>query len=306
MRVAVTGASGFLGKQVLLALRARDHEPVAIVRRPESIPADVERRIAPDLTRCSLEPLLEGVGAVVHCAARVHVAKPAAQDVEDETNKDLPARIAKAARGVGAKRFVQLSSVAAMTSLSVPGEVVSDGSAPCPRTPYGRSKLAADIALAGQTSPAMPIISLRPPTIFGPGVGAYFALLMRCARAGLPLPIGTIENRRSISFVGNVADAIVAACETRVEGAYIVTDSAPLSTADLYRKLLRAYGHADRVFRFPGGLVSLAARATLGARADSLLGDAAFDGARFAEVTGWHPRVPLNDAIARTVAAARR
>lgn len=302
MRIAITGASGFLGKQVLRALRARNHEAVAIVRRADSISPDLEKRVAPDLARSDLEPLIEGVDAVVQCAARVHITKSAAQEINDEINRDLPIRLAQAARNVGVKRFVQLSSVVAVTSLTEPGGTVSDNSTPCPQTNFGRAKLAADIALAEQSSPTMPIVSLRPPIMLGPGVGAHVALLMRCARAGLPLPIGAIGNRRSVSFVENIADAIVAACETRVEGAYIVTDSAPLSTADLYRKLLRANGHADRVFRVPRGMVSLAARTILGARADSLLGDAAFDGTRFAQATGWQPRVTLDEAIRRTVA----
>jgi hypothetical protein len=89
-------------------------------------------------------------------------------------------------------------------------------------------------------------------------------------------------------------------------GSYIVTDSPPLSTADLYRRLLSLYGHGDRVIRFPVKPVTIIARAVLGARADSLLGNAAFDGQRFADHATWSPKWSMDQALARTVAETRR
>lgn len=302
MRVAITGASGFVGRRLLQALLAKGHEPIAICRAAGGLPADIKVHIIADLAQSELRPILEGADAVVHCAAKLHQPERQASDAADRINGELPLKIAEAARKVGVKRFVQLSSAAAISSSSRPGEIITDDSDPRPTSSYGRAKLAADLGLARQSSAAMPIIALRPPAIFGPGAAAHFRLLMRSAKLGIPLPIGALSNRRSFAFVDNVAEAIITACENKVEGAYIVTDSAPVSTAYLYRRLLQAYGCADRTFRCPEAVLMGVAKAILGARANSFLGDAAFDGSRFRSVTGWSPSISLDKAIAQTVA----
>ena len=118
---------------------------------------------------------------------------------------------------------------------------------------------------------------------------------------GMPLPIGNIANYRSFIAAANLADAVAAALTRPVSGAYIVTDSLPLATADLYRQLLQMHGHADRVWHWPVPLVRLAARAILGSRAESLLGDAACDGTRFAADASWTPPLTFAEALAATV-----
>lgn len=150
----------------------------------------------------------------------------------------------------------------------------------------------------------MSIASLRPPTIYGPGVGAFFARLMRCAMKGVPLPIGGFDNRRSFLYLENAADAFVVGAEARHGGMYLVTDSPPMTTAELYSALLCAAGKRAWVPALPTGPINAAAHALLGGRAQSLLGSSAFDGRRFARTFGWTPPVGLGQAIRDTVAAA--
>lgn len=302
MRVAVTGASGFLGRKLLQLLPAHGYEPIAICRSSAQTPLNIDRRNADDLARSQLQPLLEGADVVIHCAARLHLKESQVSEADYWINSELPLRMANAAREVGVKRFIQLSSVSALSSSSSFSEIIDDYSKPRPTSSYGRAKLSADVALATQSSTAMPIVCLRPPAIFGAEAPAHFRLLLRSAGLGIPLPIGAVSNMRSFVFIDNVAGAIIAACGSDVEGAYIVTDSAPISTASLYRKLLHAYGYADRTFRCPNLLLSGVAKAILGRRADSLLGNAAFDGSRYRIATGWQPSVSLDEAIAGVVA----
>ena len=169
MKVAVTGASGFVGRAVVEALARAGHHPVAITRGQSG-----------DLLTADLAPLSEGCDAVVNCAARVHVMQredPAtAQRAFHAMNADLPVRMATAAKECGVQRFVQLSSVAAISSMSPTRAPIGDDSIAQPESPYGRSKRAADDALAAISDDAMAIVSLRPPAIYGPGVGAFFAL----------------------------------------------------------------------------------------------------------------------------------
>jgi len=192
----------------------------------------------------------------------------------------------------------------AVPSSSSPVEGCSAVTFPRPPSPYGKSKLAADLALSSLNDGAFSVVSLRPPAIYGPGVGAWFRMFEKAARYGLPLPLGTIRNSRSFVFVEKVADAVATALESGPAGAFIVTDGPPVSSASLYARLVRLHGHRPRVFSLPKPLVRCAARLLLGERAQSLLGDAAFDGTAFMRAHSWSPAIDLNEGLARTLAPA--
>ena len=303
--VAVTGSSGFLGRAVVARLARAGCLVRAIARTDCAVAGAAEVRTAPDLG-AEAERMVEGCRAVVNCAGRAHIMRRedpgAAEAAFIAVNRDLAVRLAEAARWAGAERFVQISSVAALASRTLPGATVDDGDVPAPSGPYGRAKLEADIALAAMASPRFAPISLRPPAIYGPGAPAWFGALDRAARLGLPLPLGRIENRRSFVFVGNVADAVATALASDVTGAFVVTEGPPVSTARLYDGLARLYDHRNRVWNFPPALVASAARLVLGGRADSLLGDAAFDGSAFAASMAWTPPFSMDEGLRITVA----
>jgi UDP-glucose 4-epimerase len=126
-------------------------------------------------------------------------------------------------------------------------------------------------------------------------------MLARAAKAGVPLPVGSVTNRRSFAYAGNVADAALATLRMNRSGAFIVSDSPPISTAQLYRHLLALYQKSDRVWNWPEPLIRMPARLMLGRRADSLLGNAAFDGKRFAEEFRWAPPVDQAEALRLTI-----
>lgn len=304
--VAVTGASGFVGRAICVQLAQAGHRVRAVTRNGTAVIGAHECVASGNLMEASLFPLVSGCDAVVHCAARVHVLRESASEAERAhraMNADLPVRLAEAARTAGVRRFIQISSVAAVASSSAPREVINDATTPRPTSPYGQSKLAADRMLASFNDNAFSVVSLRPPAIYGPGVGAWFGILDRAARHGLPLPLGNVGNRRSFMYVGNVASAAVAAAERGPPGAYIVTDSAPISSADLYARLLRLHGYGRRVFPMNSAILQLAARLAIGKRAASLLGDAAFDGTNFANAFAWSPDIDLDHGLALTLGA---
>lgn len=310
MRVLVTGASGFLGRAIVAAGAQAGHHMIAASRAGTAVPGAAQVQASGDLLAEALALDFSGVDALIHCAARVHVLRREAPGVAEAANQamnaQLPVRLAMAARESGARRFVQISSVAALASRTPAGATVTDSSPPAPSTPYGRAKRDADAALAAMASGDFATIALRPPALYGPGCEAWFAMLARAARAGVPLPLGAIENRRSFAFVGNVAQAAVASLKPLQSGAFIVTDSLPISTAALYRKLLALAGHGDRVWRWPAPLVRLPAQLVLGERSHSLIGDAAFDGSRFAQTYGWEPPVRMDEALRLTMDAEAR
>lgn len=305
-KIAVIGATGFLGRAVVARL-ARDGDSVlALSREGVKIAGALTGRATGDLEVCCLEDMLSGADAVINCAARVHVTKKESASSESELNYRLntilPLRIASACLNLGVGRFVQISSVAAISSSTSNLEVANDFTGGRPTTSYGRSKYEADEKLTILHSDAFHPVSLRPPMIFGPGVGAHFARLMRLARLGVPLPLPT-QNKRSFIFIENLAGAISAAVRLRTRGSFIVTDSQPISSAMLYNNLCDAYENRGRAIPCPQKLSRLLYYPFLRERADSLVGSAAFSGSRFSQFHGWQPSISFDDGINKTVTA---
>lgn len=295
--VALVGASGFLGQAVARELAARG-TPARLIGRSRDNGAAA--------AALALEQALAGCSVVINCAGRAHVSDKESPDLASArfhaVNRDLAEELGQAARAAGAARFVHVSSVAALASASAPGTVIGDTATPAPSNLYGQSKLAGDgRVLALATAGFHPIV-LRPPAIYGPGAKGWFPAFLRAARAGVPLPLASVANRRSFAFVGNVASAIVhAGLSSKATGAFILTDSPPMSTAEFYALALHAAGRPRRVFPFPPAMLTPLVRLALGERTDSLLGDAAFDGSGFETATGWTPPWSPTDSMRQTV-----
>ena len=311
MNICVTGAAGFVGRAAVDAALAHGHQPVAVVRRtPEhGFPTGVEVRAVGDLIDAGARAAaVKGCEAVVHLAARVRVEKgERAREAElmRRDNALLTGDLAEAAAAAGSRRFVFLSSLKVYGSTTPKGATLTDASPTAPHGPYGESKLEAERRLAEVAArTGMSAISLRPPAVFGPGQSAsQLRLLMRAVQRGVPLPLGGVRNRRSFVYSGNLADALVAACESDATGAFVLTDSDPISSAGLAAAVAHAVGLKARLLPTPAGLARLGAKLIgKGEMGDSLYGSMAADGRGFGEATGWRPAVDRTEAMALTVA----
>ena len=283
MRIVVTGASGFIGQALLPALRARGHEVVAL-----------DRAATGDLAEFTGWPaVLRGAGAVVHLAALAH-----SRDVDEArlraVNVDAPLALGRAAAAAGVK-MLMMSSVKVLGE-ETPRQPFDDSNPPAPQDAYARAKAAAEAGL--RAVPGLALTVLRPPLVYGPGVKANFLALMRAVARGWPLPLAGIDNRRSLVFAGNLADAAVRCLEAREASGrtYGVTDGAPLSTPALCRALGVALGRPARLFSCPPVLLELAPAAKKLTR--SLVLD---DGAIRREL-GWTPPFGVAEAMRLTVA----
>jgi nucleoside-diphosphate-sugar epimerase len=249
---------------------------------------------------------LRGVDAVVHLAARVHVrvrSAPAAIAAYRRVNTAGTERLALAAAAAGVRRFVFLST------LKVNGEATqarpfTESDPPAPQDAYARAKWEAEQALhriGARTG--MEVVILRPPLVYGPGVKANFLALLKAVARGLPLPLGAIDNRRSLVYVGNVADAIVKCLEHPAAAGqtFLVRDGEDVSTPELVRRLARALGVKPRLFPVPPSWLSFAGQLT-GRRdaVDRLIGSLAIDDAKIREALGWVPPYTLDEGLEAT------
>jgi len=146
----------------------------------------------------------------------------------------------------------------------------------------------------------MEAVVLRPPLVYGPGVKANFRALLRLVDSGLPLPLRSVQNRRSVISRDNLVSAIAAAmAATGAPGkTFYVTEAAPISTPTLIRHLARALGRPARLLSFSPALIAgLAFLAGRRETADSLLGSLAVNGLAFRAATGWQPPVSQEAAF---------
>src|SRR3954464_3849007 len=256
MKVGVTGASGFIGRALCKALGER---AIALPRNA-SVPAAGE--------------------AVVHLAG---IAHPAASDSElEEGNVRLTERVARGAAVIGA-HFLFVSSVKVHGEAST--EPFTERSPIAPQDGYGKSKARAEEAL--HAIPGLRLTVLRPPLVYGPGGKANFLSLMRAVGAGWPLPFASIENRRSLVYVGNLVDAIIRALGT--PGTFLVSDGTGVSTPGLCREMGAALRKDARLFPFPPAMLP-------GKLTQSL----EVDDALLRTATGWRPPSTREAALEMT------
>lgn len=301
MHVLVTGATGFVGSHLVPLLLAQGHRVRAAVRTPGATVAGAETVAVGDLgPDTDWSAALAGIDAVAHLAARVHVMRDKATDPLAEfrqVNTAGTRRLAEAAAGAGIRRFVYISSIKAVVDESRDRAV--DARTPAePHSPYGRSKREAEEALAEiAAGSALEPVVLRPPLVYGPGVGGNFRTLMTLIRRGVPLPLGRVENRRSLLYVGNLADAI-AVCLDHPDApgrSFLLSDGLPLPTRDLVERLAAHLGRPARLWDVPPELLALAARlAKQEAAFDRVAGSLVVEDHAIRRTLSWSP--PRNTA----------
>ena len=247
MKVAVTGASGFIGRHLCQALATAGHEVESIKRGSDGIRAQV----------------------LVHLAGIAH-RRASAEELE-AVNVRLTERLGRQAAANGT-HFVFLSSVKVHGERSV--TPFTERSAMAPADAYGASKARAEDAL--RAIAGLRLTVLRPPLVYGGGVKANFLALMRAIARGWPLPFASLDNRRSLIYVGNLVDAIARAMQ--IDGAYLVSDGAAVSTPQLCRDIAAALDTRARLFGFPQALLPAKLASSL-----------EVDDGAFRRHTGWQP-----------------
>lgn len=299
--VVVTGAAGFIGRALIARLAAEGVPVIALTRAPMTLAAGIAGRPAGALTAASDWPaLLAGARTVVHLASRAHAPIAAAEEARWITAEaQTAAALARAARSAGIERLVFLSSIKVQGEATA-GAPFRAADPPAPADVYGRAKLAIEAAMR---ETGAPLAVLRPPLVYGPEVKANFRALLRLVDRGLPLPLATIDNRRSLIFLDNLVDLILAALThpAAVGGVFLARDEEEPSTPALIRQIAAGLGRPARLFPCPPTALRVAAR-LLGQTAaiERLTGSLSLDDSATRQRLDWRPRVPLAAGIAAT------
>lgn len=309
----VTGASGFIGTALCKLLVEGEWRVVAAHRRASAQPAlvGIKQEYLPLSAESQRwQDVLQSIDCVVHLAANVHQMERAGKlDAKfDEINVEGSRFVAQQCVRAGVKRLVFLSSI------KVNGEGSNDHAyhaedPPQPQGAYARTKLAAEIAIRDVCGPAgVEFVIIRPPLVYGPGVRANFHRLLKMATHGLPLPFGSIDNRRSLIGVRNLA-GFIETCMTHPHAAgrvWLISDGEDLSTTELMRKLLRLMQKPDRLFACSTlWLRRVANLSGLGAEMSRLCDSLVVDATPAYERLSWRPSVSVDEELAVTVEAFR-
>ncbi len=301
----MTGASGFIGRPLTAALVSASHQVRAAVRnrRGHTFPAGVEVALLPDFAGAvDWPPLVAGMDAIVHLAGIAHAGPDIPDAIYDRVNHRATAALAAAAATAGVKHFVFMSSIRAQTGVAADAPL-SEADEPRPTDAYGRSKLAAEAAVRAA---GMPYTILRPVLVYGPGVKGNVASLMRLTGLPVPLPFGTLSNRRSLLALDNLIAAVRFALEdTRaVNGTFLVADPQAVSVAQLVSMLRRAAGRKPWLVPVPSGLLS--ALLSMVGKHDMFerLAGTLIAEPRKLLAAGWQPAIDTEAAIRQVVQAA--
>lgn len=286
MSIVITGATGFIGTKLVKFLRARDASVHTLARNG------------------NIEQAMVGAKTVVHLAARVHVMHEMARNPLEEfrrANVDATKALAVQAALAGVERFVFVSSVKVNGEQTQPNQPFTEEDEPNPLDDYGRSKYEAEVALRQVAiETGMDVVIIRPPLVYGPGVKANFAALMRAVVRGWPLPFGSIKNTRSLVGLDNLVDFIYC-CMTHPAAAnqtFLVSDGHDLSSAQLVCELAAAAGCAPNLWSVPQLLLELAGR-VVGKRnaVQRLCSSLQVDISKAQNLLGWRPPLSIKEGF---------
>jgi len=302
-RVLLTGASGFVGRHLLPSLTQAGYAVRAAVRASSPIePAEgIEVvHIANFEDGVDWRPLLGGVSAVVHLAALAHTPRGVTDLHYDLVNRATTEALARAAAEAGVAHFVFVSSIRAQCGPSA-DHVLDETDEPRPVDAYGRSKLAAEAAVAAA---GMSCTIFRPVLVYGPQVGGNMERLVALAASRLPLPFGGLENRRSLLAVDNLSAAIRFALARPPAGreTYVIADPEPLSIADILTALRSAAGRQPRLWSLPAPLVLGLCRMAGGGLWERLGTSLVVDPSKLLRA-GWQPVIEARRALAAMMQA---
>ena len=304
----ITGANGFVGRALCNEANKLGFQVKALTRNPHDFIGTIQNIICSNLGEVDLVfEAMRHVDVVVHLAARVHVMNERSGDTiaaYRNVNLDLTLNLARQAAAAGVRRFIYLSSIKVNGEKTEKGFAFTADDVPAPEDPYGISKMEAENALLDLSKiTGMEVVIIRPPLIYGPGVGANFLSMMRWLSRKVPLPLGAIHNRRSMVALENLLSLIITCVDhPRAAGQiFLVSDDEDISLTQLLRKLSKAMKTSSFLIPIPASIIKVVA-AIFGKPAISqrLCGNLQVDIRKTKALLDWNPPLKLDEGIKLT------
>jgi len=307
MKVCITGANGFVGKSLAKLL---EKHKISLLLASRSIESEsFGQNLKLDFNNMeNLHLSLTGCDVVVHLAARVHMMKNSLQHSSQEylkINTQLTEKLIHQAILAGVKRFIFVSTVKVFGESSPVNQPFLEKDTCKPQDDYSVSKLKAEeILLETAKKSAIEVVIIRPPLIYGQGVKANFASLLKLIHHRVPLPFGAINNKRSLIYVENLTHFIMyclshPAAKNEV---FSISDGSDVSTTSLIQEISRAINAPIWNVKFPERWLIFISRIF---RKDKqimrLCGNLQVDISKAKILLGWTPPFTLQQGLKQTV-----
>jgi nucleoside-diphosphate-sugar epimerase len=306
MKVLLTGASGFIGKNLLHELLNKGFKLSLLVRhRIESLPASVRQFIIDDfIDNPDFSLALNDIDCVIHLAGKAHTKNNnKATSLNDfrQINTELTLNLAKQANDLNVKRFIFLSSIGVNGNEN--NEPFLESDTPCPKEPYAISKYEAEQGLTNLAKVSdLEIVIIRPPLVYGLNAPGNFGILLYWAKlkVPLPLPLGLANNKRSLVAIDNLVDFIIICMHHKKakNEIFLISDGQDLSTKQLFRKLSSAFRKKAYLLPIPVKWITYSLM-LIGKKADGvrLFSSLQVDSSKAKELLDWSPIVTMDEQL---------
>lgn len=305
-KILVTGSNGFVGETLCQELHAGGYDLLRSVR-DSSLAVGGARYIVVDSLDADTQwrRALEGCTTVIHLAGRAHILNDKVADplvAFRVVNVSGTLNLAEQAAAFGVSRFIFLSSIGVNGSMTS-GQPFNPDDIPLPHSPYAVSKLEAETGLldiAKRTN--LDIVIIRSPAIYGINAPGNFGLIEKFIKCGIPLPVGSIHNKRSLVAIKNLVN-FIALCidhEKAANELFFVSDNEDLSTLEVVKLMGKLLGKKPIITKFPlvclWFIFNILGKQKAG---ESLMTDLQLDIGRSREVLGWSPPFNPKELIER-------
>ncbi len=293
--VLVTGATGFIGSKLLEhLLKINKYSITCSLREEGNLSAECGRYFTEVRQDSDWSGAIHEGQIIIHLAARAHVVKEHSKNPLSEfrkVNVDGTLELARQAAAGGAKRFIFLSSIGVNGNSTSRPFTESDEAAP--KSDYAQSKLEAEVGLWEiQRETGMEVVIIRPPLVYGPDAPGNFKAMVKWVERGVPLPLASIDNRRSLIALDNLVDFIHICMEhsAAANQLFLVADNEVISTTELLSEVAQAIGRPARLFPLPKVVLRRMAE-SLGKQkvAEQLLSSLVIDNSKAVQKLDWQP-----------------